>query len=140
MTDLSRRDFLSAAAVTAIALPAAAAAEKSSQRRIKIGQIGVGHAHASKLAVYRRSPDYEVVGIVEPDDELRDRAQTQPAYQDLPWMTREQLLNVPDLQAVLVETSNPLRTEDRQATVCPGLLVENLEFRARNSEPKRCNA
>ncbi len=39
--------------------------------RIKIGQIGVGHGHASKLSVYRRSEDYEVVGLVEPDDGLR---------------------------------------------------------------------
>ena len=42
--------------------------------RIKIGQIGVGHAHATKLQVYRESPDYEVVGIVEPNKELRERA------------------------------------------------------------------
>ena len=28
----------------------------------KIGQIGVGHGHAGKLAVYRQSADYEVVG------------------------------------------------------------------------------
>jgi predicted dehydrogenase len=71
---------------------------------IKIGQIGVGHAHASKLAVYRKSPDYEVVGIVEPDPDLRARAQSRDAYRDLPWMTQEQLLEVPGLKAVLVET------------------------------------
>jgi predicted dehydrogenase len=75
-----------------------------SRPRIKVGQIGVGHAHASKLSVYRQSDDYEVVGIVEPDARLRERAKSQPAYRDLPWMTREQLLNVQGLQAVLVET------------------------------------
>ncbi len=103
MTNFSRRNFVSGVMATAVALPAAAV-KGATKPRIKIGQIGVGHAHASKLAVYRRSPDYEVVGIVEPDGDLRIRAETQPAYQDLPWMTREQLLNVPDLQAVLVET------------------------------------
>ena len=36
------------------------------QPRLKMGQIGVGHAHATKLQVYRESPDYEVVGLVEP--------------------------------------------------------------------------
>jgi predicted dehydrogenase len=71
---------------------------------IKIGQIGVGHAHASKLGAYRKSPDFEVVGIVEPDPELRTRAQSREPYRDLPWMTTEQLLNVPGLEAVLVET------------------------------------
>ena len=72
--------------------------------KIKIGQIGVGHAHAAKLGVFRNSADYEVVGIVEPDDQLRIRAKNQSAYKDLAWMTQEQLLNVPDLQLVTVET------------------------------------
>jgi len=78
--------------------------DETKKPRIKIGQIGVGHAHATKLSVYRESPDYEVVGIVEPDKELRERAAQQPAFRDLPWMTEEQLLNVPGLSAVLVET------------------------------------
>jgi predicted dehydrogenase len=72
--------------------------------RIKVGQIGVGHAHASKLSVYRESADYEVVGLVEPDEELRRRAESQEAFRGLPWMSQEQLLNTPGLQAVLVET------------------------------------
>lgn len=72
--------------------------------RIRVGQIGVGHAHANKLSVYRSSSDYEVVGIVEPNAELRKQAESQALYQDLPWMTQEQLLNVAGLQAVLVET------------------------------------
>ncbi|MCH7689269.1 MAG: Gfo/Idh/MocA family oxidoreductase, partial [Planctomycetes bacterium] len=72
--------------------------------KIKIGQIGVGHAHAAKLGVFRNSADYEVVGIVEPDAQLRASAKNQPAYKDLTWMTQEQLLNVPGLQLVTVET------------------------------------
>ena len=76
----------------------------SAKPRIRIGQIGVGHAHANKLSVYRKSPDYEVVGIVEPNAELRKSAESQELYRDLPWMTQEQLLNMPGLQAVLVET------------------------------------
>ena len=72
--------------------------------KIKIGQIGVGHAHAPKLGVFRNSSDYEVVGIVEPDKELRKRAENQSAYKDLKWMTTEQLLNTQGLQAVMVET------------------------------------
>ncbi len=69
-----------------------------------MGQIGVSHGHATKIAVYRRSPDYEVVGIVEADPALRKRAALLPAFADVPWLTREQLLNVPGLQAILVET------------------------------------
>ncbi len=71
---------------------------------IRVGQIGVGHAHATKLSVYRDSPDYEVVGIVEPSAELRQSVSQHPAYRDVQWMNEEQLLNSKDLQVVLVET------------------------------------
>ncbi|REJ91589.1 MAG: gfo/Idh/MocA family oxidoreductase [Planctomycetota bacterium] len=72
--------------------------------KIKYGQIGVGHAHASKITAYRDSDDYEVIGVAEPDEELRRRAEESDAYQGLPWMTAEQLLNEPGLQVVGVET------------------------------------
>jgi predicted dehydrogenase len=72
--------------------------------RIRYGQIGVGHAHASKMSVYRESDGYEVVGVVEPDADLRRRAEAQAAYRDLKWMTQDELLNVPGLQVVGVET------------------------------------
>lgn len=104
MPQFDRRDFLGAAGVAGLSLMGSSLEATEPKRKIKIGQIGVGHAHASKLSVYRASPDYEVVGIVEPDVELRRRAQSQAAFRDLPWMTQEQLLNVPKLDAVLVET------------------------------------
>ena len=91
--------------------------------RIKIGQIGVGHGHASKLSVYRRSEDYEVVGLVEPDDGLREGAKSKEVYQGLQWMTREQLLNVPGLQAVLVETRVRDLLDTAEACVGAGLHV-----------------
>lgn len=98
---LPRREFL--ATTTALTAGWVAGAQ-AAPPRIKIGQIGVGHGHATKLAVYRASADYEVVGLVEPDPVLRQQAEKHPAFRDLPWMTQEQLLNVPGLQAVLVET------------------------------------
>jgi predicted dehydrogenase len=72
--------------------------------KIRYGQIGVGHAHASKITVYRQSPDFEVVGVVEPDDRLRHAAENEPAYKGLRWMTQDELLNLPGLQVVGVET------------------------------------
>jgi predicted dehydrogenase len=100
------QQLIGAAALSTLSHSAQLQAGESEPRqpRIKIGQIGVGHAHASKLGVYRNSADYEVVGVVEPDAELRDRAKQMDPYRNLPWMTQEQLLNVPGLQAVLVET------------------------------------
>ena len=72
--------------------------------KIKYGQIGVGHPHANKLHVYRESNDYEVVGIVEGDERLRAQAQASAVYRDVPWMSLEQLLNVPDLKVVGIES------------------------------------
>jgi predicted dehydrogenase len=106
MTSQHRRTFLQqcgGACVLGLA-PALAAAQKPAKPRIKIGQIGVGHAHASKLSVYRKSDDYEVVGIVEPNAALRQRAEGQAVYKGLKWLTQEQLLGTPEIQAVLVET------------------------------------
>lgn len=77
--------------------------------RIKIGQIGTAHAHAAgKMATLRKlSDDYEVVGIVEPDSDRRNRLRNHSAYRDLEWISEEQLLNTPGLQAVAVETDIP---------------------------------
>lgn len=120
MPDVSRRSFLSGAMATALAAQASGAAAAPSKPRIKIGQIGVGHAHASKLSAYRASDDYEVVGLVEPDAELRKRAERQPAFKDLPWLTREQLLNTPDVQAVLVETRVRDLLDNAEACIAAG--------------------
>ena len=107
MTAEPRRTFLKTLAGAALAAPLCqrlVAQERRKGKPIRIGQIGVGHPHAGKLAVFRQSPDYEVVGIVEPDAELRQRARSQPAFADLKWMTQDELLSSPGLEAVLVET------------------------------------
>jgi predicted dehydrogenase len=101
---MKRRDFLPVAAVLSSAA-ANAQAFAQAKKKIRIGQIGVAHAHATKLSVYRESEDYEVVGIVESDANLREKSMTQPAFRNLTWMTQEQLLNQPGLDVVLVETS-----------------------------------
>lgn len=126
MTDPTRRDALThlgAAAALGVTGPARASDPKPGAKRIKVGQIGVGHGHASKLAVYRASPDYEVVGVAEPDAALRKRAESEPAYRDLKWLTREQLLATPGLQAVLVETHVRDLLDNAEACVGAGMHV-----------------
>lgn len=71
---------------------------------IRYGQIGVAHAHANKIEVYRASKDFEVVGVVEPNKELRERAMNSDAYRNLRFVSEEELLNTPGLQVVGVET------------------------------------
>jgi len=91
--------------------------------KIKYGQIGVGHAHASKISAYRQSPDYEVVGVVEPDPQLRERASSSSAYKGLKWMTREQLLNTPGLQVVGVETRVRDLLDTAEACISVGMHI-----------------
>ena len=110
MHSLTRRDFLARTSQAglfglAVDLPLHAAAQNPVKPRIKIGQIGTGHAHADgKMTSLRRSPDFEVVGIVEADDARRKAASASKTYQGLPWLTEEQLLNTPGLRAAAVET------------------------------------
>lgn len=73
--------------------------------KIKYAQIGTEHGHANKIAVYKRSSDYEVLGVAEPNPKLRDKLKTDPLYRDVPNLTVEQLLNAPGLQLVGVETA-----------------------------------
>lgn len=103
---LTRRNVLGSVAALAagavLPLRSVIAADKP---RIRIGQIGTSHAHANKLSVYRSSPDYDVVGIVEPDGKRWESARSQAAYRDVPRMTEHQLFNTAGLQAVMVETA-----------------------------------
>ena len=79
-------------------------------KKIKIGQIGVCHEHASgKINTLRKMPDvFEIVGIA--DDRTSSAAKFAGSdltpYEGLKWMTEEELFNCPGLQAVTVETPN----------------------------------
>jgi len=103
-TVMLRRDFLVASALAACA-PLALAAEPA-KARLKVGQIGTGHGHAGgKFSTMRKLSDqFEVVGIVEPDKELRARAEREKAYAGVRWLEEAELLATPGLQAVAVET------------------------------------
>ncbi|MCC6510039.1 MAG: Gfo/Idh/MocA family oxidoreductase, partial [Pirellulaceae bacterium] len=105
MPQLTRRKMLQVAGSAWLASGALSSVNAQSPKsRIKVGQIGVQHAHATKLSVYRDSPDYEVVGVVERDEQAWAKAKELPAFRDLPWLSEEQLLSTPGLEVVLVET------------------------------------
>jgi len=78
--------------------------------KVKIGQIGVCHEHASgKINSLRLMPDvFEVVGVV--DDRASASAKFAGSdlrpYEGLEFMSEEELFDVPGLQAVSVETPN----------------------------------
>jgi len=107
MNVFTRRHFLETAAFASLAAAQTGRAQNAGNppAKIRIGQIGTGHAHAAgKMDTIRGSQDFELVGVVEPDPELRAAAEKLPNYTGAPWMTEEQLLNATGLQAVAVET------------------------------------
>lgn len=143
MSDLfSRRIFLSrsgqvtAAAAGAMAAPGLASGPPADGKRIRIAQLGVGHAHAAgKMHAYRQSDEFEVVGACEPDAALREKARLSPVYKDLRWLSRKELLELPGLQAVAVETRVRDSLEHARACVDAGLHI-HLDKPAGSSLPR----
>jgi predicted dehydrogenase len=78
--------------------------------RICIGQIGMTHEHAAgKIAALRQMSDvYDLVGVVDDRDSTAARfiGDDFTPYDGLRRMTEVELLNTPDLQAVMIETAN----------------------------------
>lgn len=115
---MTRRTFQSLA-LAAAASPLAAA---DGVPRIKIGQIGTKHAHAGgQFAALRKCSEFEVVGVVEPDDAQRERAAKSADFSGAKWMTEAELLGTPGLQAVAVETEVGALLEHAQRVVDAGL-------------------
>lgn len=106
----TRRRFL---ATTSAALAVSGAREivsaESGSGRIRIGQIGTKHPHASgKLDAILKYPDiFEFVGVVEPDPKQRDAVKDREPYAGQEWLTEEELLGIEGLAAVAVETDIP---------------------------------
>ena len=112
---LSRRTLLASAGLAAAGLATAGAAlprglsaaeeTPGKKRPIKIGQIGTGNQHAYKISTLRKLTDlFEVVGFVEDDPKRREKALKSGDFKGLKVMSTEELLAVPGLQAVAVET------------------------------------
>ena len=93
--------------------------------KICIGQIGTKHAHAAGKygTICKFREDYEVVGVVEEDEDQRLKMERKGAYRGANWMTEEQLLNSPGLQAVAVETDVPELVPTAQRCLDAGLHI-----------------
>lgn len=84
----------------------AAASSQAVTPRLRIGQIGTSHAHAGgKMTSMRGLGDlWEVVGYVEPREELRLAGEKSATYQGLPVLTEAELLGNASVKAIAVET------------------------------------
>lgn len=88
--------------------------------KIKIGQIGLAHAHGEgKMLAVRKFPElFEVVGICEDNEEVFKNRGNLEAYRDLPRMSEEELLSQVD--AVLVECSPKNLTQTAKRCIAAG--------------------
>ena len=72
-------------------------------KKIKIGQIGIGHNHGEgKMLAIQKFPElFEVIGYAEENEEWVEKRKNLPGYKDLPRLTVEEIIEKSD--AVLVE-------------------------------------
>ena len=73
--------------------------------KIRVVHYGISHDHStSTLATARKYPDiYEIVGVCEPNDAVREARGKDKAYDGLPWLTEEELFSRNDIDAVFCE-------------------------------------
>lgn len=83
----------------------AAAAFADEAKRIRVAMIGTGHGHAaSKIRALRSMPEFELVGLAEPDSPA-DRGRD--PFRGSAWLSREQILNDRSIELVALEAADP---------------------------------
>lgn len=80
-------------------------------QKIKIAQIGIGHDHAadSYRTLYNHPELFDLVGwcAVEGEEDSVDLMKTRyDFYAKTKHLTLDEILNIPDLEAVLIETGD----------------------------------
>lgn len=103
---MKRRKFLSTTVLGGTIAFRSVHTSAVQEHRLKVGQIGTKHAHAAgqMQTIRGLTRDFEVIGVVEPDEQQWQRVQNSPAYRDLPRLSESELLEQTALQVVAVET------------------------------------
>ena len=72
--------------------------------KIRAGLLGISHAHAiGKLRTIQFSPEYELVGVCEPDAELQQQRKDEEVFKGVQWLSEQELLGDDTVQVVVVE-------------------------------------
>ena len=89
-------------------------------RKIKIGQIGIGHNHGgAKMLAVKKFPElFEVVGWAEENEKWVEKRGNNPEYKDIPRLSVDEIIEKSD--AVLIETDVWNLTETAQKCVDAG--------------------
>lgn len=94
-------------------------------KKLKIGILGIGHNHgAAKISELRGFGDeVEIAGVAESEKIWLKKRKSLKAYDGLTFMSEEELLSLPGLDAVFVETSVPRLVPAAEKCVKLGLHV-----------------
>ncbi|MBC8232685.1 Gfo/Idh/MocA family oxidoreductase [bacterium] len=72
--------------------------------KIRAGLLGISHAHAiGKLRTIQSSPEYELVGVCEPNAELQQQRKDEDVFKGVRWLSEPELLGDETVQLVAVE-------------------------------------
>lgn len=75
---------------------------------IRCAVLGTGHSHAlGKLNVMRDFPEWELVGVCEPDASWRAQRQQEESWQGLTWLDEAEVFDDPTIQMIAVESEVP---------------------------------
>lgn len=97
--NINRRSLLIAGGASLLS-PLASAA----QGKIRTGILGIQHSHLpGKLKAMRENPDYEVAAICEPNEAIRKQRADNPLFQDLKWVSLEDLLGDKSIDLIVFE-------------------------------------
>ena len=93
---------------------------EKNMKPVKIAQIGTGHDHASVIwnSLKKNSDCFELIGLAEPIAENQNRI-----YPDAKVYTVEQLLDMPDLEAVAIEAGKEHEVKYAQLFADRGIAV-----------------
>lgn len=75
---------------------------------IRCAVLGTGHSHAlGKLNVMRNFPEWDFVGVCEPDASWRAQRQQEESWQGLTWLDEAEVFDDPTIQMIAVESEVP---------------------------------
>ena len=117
---MKRRDFIATAASLAVAARAvpARAAEAS---KMPCAILGLGHAHALGIVkTLKDAPDFQLVGVCDPDPQVRAQYESHGTLKGIPWLEQEALLGDPAIRMVAVESDVPRLLDLGHAVVRAG--------------------
>jgi len=104
---MQRREFLKMTSLGALTLSATTHAAQEAAP-IRCGLLGIDHAHAlDALGVQKGLSEYEVVGVCEPDAEIRAAYEDKPELEGVPWLDEQTLLGDESVRMVAVECDVP---------------------------------